>query len=180
MRVVTIARKPIAASGVVQGCVQHQTGALNIGPCRVSYRSEDDRTESVGQGQFEAQRGIGSNFPHYKAKWGAWSSNPRGRWPANLMLVHIDGCKIVGTRKVPTGTAHRAKSGGNNIFSEQRKPAMADMTYGEGGFEEIPDWRCAEGCPVAELDAQSGGGSRFFKQFRDVPRGSGSGGLGSV
>jgi hypothetical protein len=156
MRVVTIARKPIAAAGVVLGCVTHQTGALNIGPCRVAYLSPSDRTESVGHGQFETERGVGNAFPHHKEKWGEWISNPGGRWPANLMLVHASACELVGTRQVSTGTAHRAQSGGKNIFSDQKKPKLSNMSYGEDGVEVVPDWRCVEGCPVAELDRQSG------------------------
>jgi hypothetical protein len=156
MRVVTIARKPTAATGVVQSCLEHQTGALNIGPCRVAYVSDGDRTESVGRGEFGTEKGVGSAFPHHKEKWGAWISNPGGRWPANVMLQHAAACEVVGTRSVPTGTAHRDRSGGHNIFSEQRKPAMENMSYGEGGVEVIPDWRCAEDCPVAAMDRQSG------------------------
>jgi hypothetical protein len=35
------------------------------------------------------------------------------------------------------------------------------------GKETISDWACVEGCPVQELDEQdSGGASRFFKQFK--------------
>jgi hypothetical protein len=71
--------------------------------------------------------------------------------------MHLDACEIVGSRKVKTGTAHREQGGGNTIFSDTKKKPLPDMTYAdEDGMETVPDWRCAEGCPVAELDAQSG------------------------
>ena len=79
------------------------------------------------------------------------------RWPANVLLVHCSSCKIVGERKVPTGTAHRENSGGRTIFSETEKKTMPNMTYAdEGGMETIPEWDCEPGCAVAQLDRQSG------------------------
>jgi len=79
------------------------------------------------------------------------------RWPPNVMLTHRDGCKIVGERKVPTGTAHRENSGGRTIFSETEKKTMPNMTYAdEDGMGTIPDWECEPECPVASLDRQSG------------------------
>jgi hypothetical protein len=124
MRIVTVARKPLAAEGVARNCLEHATGALNIDACRVASGAA---TPSVG------------------------------RWPANVVLMHLDACEIVGSRKVKTGTAHREQGGGNTIFSDTKKKPLPDMTYAdEDGMETVPDWRCAEGCPVAELDAQSG------------------------
>jgi DNA modification methylase len=52
---------------------------------------------------------------------------PAGRWPANVALSHLPECERVGTR------------------------------HGDpDGTEQVEAWRCAEGCPVAELDRQSG------------------------
>jgi len=86
------------------------------------------------------------------------------RWPSNMLLMHKANCEIVGERKVPTGTAHREKSGGKTIFSETEKKTMPNMTYAdEDGMETIPAWECEDGCPVAYMD--TGGASRFFKQF---------------
>lgn len=92
------------------------------------------------------------------------------RWPANLILIHKDGCEIVGERKVSTGTAHREKSGGRTVFSETEKKTMPNMTYADGdGMETVPDWKCEAGCPVADLDKRqhgdAGAASRFFKQL---------------
>jgi DNA modification methylase len=55
-----------------------------------------------------------------------------GRWPANVVLSHAPDCESVDIRKV--------------------QAARGD----EDGTETIETWECAEGCPVAELDAQSG------------------------
>jgi len=83
-------------------------------------------------------------------------ASPNRRYPANLIFQHEPTCEVVGTREVRTGEAVRERSGGKTIFSETAKPPMENMTYGEGGKEAIPDWRCEEGCPVPDLDAQSG------------------------
>jgi len=52
--------------------------------------------------------------------------NAAGRFPANLVLVHSPSCAVVGTRKASDGS------------------------------EEIEEWACSVGCPIAEMDAQSG------------------------
>lgn len=89
-----------------------------------------------------------------------------GRWPSNVVLVHRPGCRVVGMRKVATGTAHRKKSGGRTIFSETEKPPMENMSYaGADGKETVPDWRCVPECPVRRVDGDTEGASRFFKGF---------------
>jgi len=61
---------------------------------------------------------------------------PTGRWPANFILFH-HACEL--------------------------KKRAKDQHRGE---ETLENWACVEGCPVKELDQQSGGASRFFKQFK--------------
>lgn len=171
MRVVTIARKPLASDGVVKNCLEYDTAALNIDRCRIRYRSEADKTLTVGDGAFQPEPGVGASFPHHKENWGEWHVNHDGRWPANIMLRHTEDCREIGTRWVRSGTAHR-EHGGNTIFSETKKPALPNMTYASAdGTEAIPEWECSASCPVRRVDQQSGsskelgGASRFFRQF---------------
>jgi len=157
MRVVTVARKPCQSGSTTANVVEHEAGALNIAASRIAYQSEADKTPTVGKGAFASEEGIGAEFPHHKKGWGQWQVNHGGRWPPNVMLVHRLGCRVVGTRKVATGTAHRKNSGGRTIFSEGEKPPMEDMSYaGADGKETVPNWECEAGCPVAELDRESG------------------------
>lgn len=157
MRIVTVARKPCAASSTTENVVEHQAGALNIDASRVSYVSREDRREEtrgvhVG-GAYEHP--AGSSFK--KAHNPVAPAHEDGRWPTNVLLVHRPGCKIVGERKVPTGTAVRHRGGGKTIFSETDKPPLEDMSYADvDGNETIPQWACEESCPVADLDRQSG------------------------
>mgnify|MGYP001000701609 FL=1 len=98
---------------------------------------------------------------------------PSGRWPANLVLSHAEGCVCVGTKRVKATSIHgddvavrrsgvHAEAGGHQtIGREQPVSGYADAD----GKESVADWRCVEGCPVAELDRHSGGASRFFNTF---------------
>ena len=127
MRVVTLVRKPIGSSSIGVCCAGHGAGPLNIDGTRIGGGSEG----------------------------GVWPTHV-GRWPTNAIFQHQPSCEVVGKREVRTGVAVRENSGGKTIFSEAEKPPMANMSYGEGGKEAILDWRCVEGCPVPDLDIQSG------------------------
>ena len=148
MRVVTVARKPVAEGTVTANVLVHGAGALCIDRCRVG-------TEKISQHGRKAKKGTGwEDHWHNDLEGGrSWT----GRWPTNVVLAHRPGCEVVGERRVATGTAHREKSGGKTIFSETDKKPLPDMTYaGADGMEAIPDWRCEPGCPVGAMGQQSG------------------------
>jgi len=84
---------------------------------------------------------------------------PNGRWPANVLFSHLDGCCPLGPIKV-----HR------NL-----RDATANVIAGEGRFgnmagskaigtiqETLDTWACVVGCPVASLDEQSGSVTHSF------------------
>jgi hypothetical protein len=161
MRIVTVARKPCSASSTTANVVEHEAGALNIDEIRIGFQSEQDKKAAFPGGATTSRQVVGGGLgagwrEHDRGEFSA-QQHSAGRWPANVLLVHRPGCRIVGTRKVATGKAHRSKSGGRMIFSETEKPPMEDMTYADAdGKETIPDWRCEPGCPVADIDRQSG------------------------
>jgi len=94
--------------------------------------------------------------------------HPGGRWPANVLLSHVDGpngCELVGTKRVKgsgTGAVKRTSGAGTqgNALGVESRPAGTEMhSYSDpDGTEEMPDWRCVDGCPVRALDEQSGPG----------------------
>lgn len=155
MRVITVARKPMSTSAA-ECAVEWGTSAMHIDGCRVQYQSQADRREET--------RGVhvGGAYEHVggpafkKAVNPVAAAHDLGRWPPNVIFQHHATCEIVGEREVRTGVAVRENSGGKTIFSETYKPPMENMTYGARGKEAIPDWACAEGCPVPDLDTQSG------------------------
>lgn len=145
-----LARKPSAASTVAANVLAHGTGALNIDACRVGLAGiEEHRTAASGAIGTETGIYNSSSDPHNQKQLEreAAGLNPRyepaGRWPANLVLSHVSpdengesGCRHVGMRQVKTGRV---------------------VTFGDaGGTETVGAWECVLGCPVAELDRQSG------------------------
>jgi hypothetical protein len=85
-----------------------------------------------------------------------------GRWPANLVLQHLDGCRQEGFKRV-VGSSCRAEHVGlgreglhtNGIYGA-KVSKITQAHVDPDGTETVAAWACAEGCPVAALDAQSG------------------------
>lgn len=143
---VVVARKPLAGT-VAANVLAHGTGALNIDGCRVGNEVRHnpacrtpDGTPSLGGGPTATE-----------------GTTATGRWPANFLLTHAAGCRQVGT----TTDAFSVVSGLRDYPQNSNFGARAQV---EQTAQEVtvPVWSCAPGCPVAELDAQSEGASRFF------------------
>ena len=123
--IITLLRKPLDGT-VAENTLKHGCGAINIDATMVSFEEKENVNFEARQRQQTASykesgwsghvAQVGSDIQMYKEK---------GRWPANFILTHKEGCELK---------------------------------------ETISDWACVEGCPVQELD--SGGASRFFKQFK--------------
>ena len=87
-----------------------------------------------------------------------------GRYPPNLVTSHADGCVCEGTRRVVAtsihgeSTATRGESvhaaGGGALNAGRVQPVRGHAD--PDGMESVEAWRCVEGCPVLELDRQSG------------------------
>ena len=87
-----------------------------------------------------------------------------GRYPPNLLLSHAAGCVCEGTRRVTATSIHGEASavrgesvhaaGGGALNAGRVQPVRG---YADpDGMESVEAWRCVDGCPVAELDRQSG------------------------
>lgn len=153
MIVVTVARKPCTESTVAANVLRHQCGALGIDGTRVGYEAGEvdftriQRQQSLGDGSvngaFGATALIGKEIATYK---------PGGRWPSNTILSHLPECRKVGTKTEPGFAINR--------FTDGMKP------FGEGAGHayvsevtpdiSVPVWECGAGCPVVDLDGQSG------------------------
>jgi site-specific DNA-methyltransferase (adenine-specific) len=145
--VVTVARKPLAEGSVASNTLVHGCGAVNVDGTRVASAK-------------------GNPSVHL------------GRWPANLILGHLDGCRLVGSRRVKStgpgigGGFKDVKYSGQVGIGSYTRPSFAGFAD-EDGNETVDAWECSPGCPVANLDAQSGiqksgvavqrhGGGQFF------------------
>ena len=150
---IVVARKPL--SGTVAGNVlAYGTGALNIDGTRVGYQSEADKMSS---GTFRpayddpAKTYDGTTGT---VKFGGTAMRAdrakaeMGRWPANLVFTHAADCEQVGATDDTFGGGANATSG--FVDGYESGDGFAGKTI------KVPVWRCADGCPVAELDGQSG------------------------
>ena len=165
MKVIHLLRKPCSEGTVAANVLRWGTGALNIDASRVAFTSEADAQESKTKNQhadFDSAPITGN------VAYGDYSMllprnyNPPGRWPANLVLQHLDGCRCEGTKRVRGSGARESSIGKgregnhtNGIYGA--KASKVTTAYvDEDGTEAVAAWACAPGCPVAALDAQSG------------------------
>lgn len=77
-----------------------------------------------------------------------------GRWPPNLILQHKATCKRDGVKQVKGG--HLDSVCSNSGLGFGPKPMKRQGSADKNGTEAADAWECAPGCPVAEIDIQSG------------------------
>jgi DNA modification methylase len=135
---ITLARKPLIGT-VAANVLEHGTGGLNIGACRVAH-SEDCRMMAPSQANIdnpsEKHRQAGRREAVLELK-------PEGRWPANF--IH-DGSKEV--------LALLPEVGGGK-FAERTTPANRADTY--SGFDG-----CSGKVNAPNAYGDSGSAARFF------------------
>lgn len=167
MKVLTLARKPLPkGDSILKTLLAIGVGALNIDASRVKGALEI----KVPQSDPTKREGVvGSNLGFTSASTEKFQNaqresiertNTLGRWPANLILMHLKGCQCSGNAQVGSGERRAAKPGaqpfcvkrGWNSHNMTRDGATAPESY---GTETVAVWECAPGCPVAELANQS-------------------------
>lgn len=144
---------------VVEQVLSTGTGAINIDACRVPTG------ESLNGGAYAKEGADRDTYEvwRYKRLGGAGEfQQPNGRWPANLILMHAAGCKVLDPRKVRGGhdtTGVWGKSGSDHTYgggwvrdARRRRNGYTD----EDGTETVAHWDCVDGCPAKALDKQSG------------------------
>jgi site-specific DNA-methyltransferase (adenine-specific) len=131
---IVLARKPLSESSVAANVQKWGTGALNIGACRIDYRSAADQQGAKPGGKATAKSGaLAGGTQHDGARSEFTADNTKGRWPANSLFSHSPECAEA----------------------------------------------CAPGCPVAELDAQSGNRKSGKMGPQHTDRGKAAGRLGA-
>lgn len=157
---IVVARKPFI--GTVAANVQaHGTGALNIDGCRVGTEMRVNPPAGNKPGTTALNMGV------YGMPDDAAPTVAIGRWPPNILLSHTPECIRVGTKRVKTATNNGSVSRpGVNVYGDYAGNRPAFDYADADGMETVESWECAEDCPVAEMDRQGGGASRFFPVFR--------------
>jgi len=154
-----VARKPLEGT-VAENALKYGTGSLNIDGTRIGTET---RTNSSRPGQGNRKvLGPGEGGGGFIGGTSTETHN-HGRWPANVILQHAVGCRRAGTKKVPSqNPQYKGKGKGKGVagvygeFTSGR-PADVGIGYADAdGLESVDAWECAPGCPVADLDEQSG------------------------
>ena len=158
---IIMARKPLAGT-LASNALAHGCGGLNIDGCRVEHASaEDPAAHQSGVAATKAKGGT------RKGSWcnpndlsGASDVSTRGRWPANVILQHLDGCRCDGIKKVRTQWGQPTETGNpknRSVYNGGWRAEDKPVGYADAdGKESIANWICEPGCPVAGLDEQSG------------------------
>lgn len=147
---IVVARKPLGGT-VAANVLEHGVGALNIDACRIEHVTVAGGNLAENPHLRESIRNTGSAF----GGDGDGVQNPDGRWPANVMLSHSEGCKLVGTRAIKgqSPLTRDAKSDRSGVIGF----ADGGVHYGDAdGVETVEAWECVEDCPVRLLDEQTG------------------------
>jgi hypothetical protein len=157
MRVVHVLRKPLSEGTVAANTTKHGVGGLNIGASRIGSDAGWSYPNGAGGNGFHG--GVGRPADGSRVEPVV---SRGGRWPANLILQHLEGCRCEGTKKVkPPNGSGRAGAGASGfqtsyVGGESKDTGFTGGSVGEDGKETIAVWVCVEGCPVRTLDEQSG------------------------
>ena len=152
-----LARKPLEGT-YAENALKWGTGGIAIDACRIGYASEGDQAAAAQRACHDqnAGRTAYGDFNNGAASLpGYFEKQALGRWPANLMLSHADGCERTGSstsiRSVPRGVSVRNNK--NAIYG----PGLGGRPEKVEEVEEVEEvFSCVSGCPVKLLDEQSG------------------------
>jgi len=159
MKTITLARKPFDGT-VAHNMLTHGCGGLNINTCRITL---EPNSRLIKGGSYSGNR-TGSNASSMfnggngKVEY----TPPPGRWPANLILQHLEGCRRDGVKKVkPSNGSGRAGAGASGfqtsyVGGDSKATGFTGGSVEEDGKETVANWICEDGCPVKALDEQSG------------------------
>jgi DNA modification methylase len=150
-------RKP-AGQATTRTVLENGVGALNVGECRIG------NTPRINQPAGNVAQDLGGQGNSLQMSINGMPADAAptvtvGRWPANVILSHAQGCKLVGTKQVKGSLATSGGDPEGHGKYAGRFPRGDGRLVGYGdadGLEEVEEWECAPNCPVSLLDQQSG------------------------
>ncbi|MBQ73357.1 MAG: hypothetical protein CMJ67_10680 [Planctomycetaceae bacterium] len=164
MRIFHVLRKPLSEGTVAANTLKHGTGGLNIDVSRITSDGSHIVTGVVRRGKdnlMADRTGIGDGPGMYAAGSSYVPSDAQklGRWPANVILQHLDGCRCDGdwicepgcpvARLDADSLAGGMHSAGSSR-SAKREAGKTGMFPMDGDGHRFGD---------------TGGASRFYKQI---------------
>jgi hypothetical protein len=162
---IVLARKPLSESSVARNVLEHGVGALNIDASRIGTTDTIEQSgETVTMGRETIAEGYDrpgrTMYRTDKPKERSGPANASGRWPANLILSHHEGCVPIGTRRVKGiggGDQTKGPYTSETTWNTSSTPASNRNGYADpDGYETIEGYECQPDCPIFLLDEQSG------------------------
>lgn len=154
MRIIHVLRKPLSEGTVAANTLKHGTGGLNIDASRVGVEERTYKGSGVSQMRYTDGR---AGLTDGRGRDMEFSVS--GRWPANVILQHLDGCRCDGVKKVryhnPDNKTVVGGASTGECYGDYGKRSLVGHAD-EDGKETVANWVCEPGCPVARLDEQSG------------------------
>ena len=151
MKIIHVARKPLAETSVALNCTKVGAGALNISASRVST---SDNLNGGAYAQDGSERWDGAENWRFKREGGAGEFvQPTGRWPSNLILQHLPECADECAPGCPVPDLDES--------SGERKTTWVSSDHANNRSGEFLG---AMGHPGEQGYNDTGGASRFFKQ----------------
>lgn len=147
---ILVFRKPLEGT-VVDNVLEHGTGALNIDGARVGGKPRTTHKAGNFPNPHSRETAVYGQF-----KVGVEADTPTGRWPANVILTHSEGCKVTGSKKVDAPVINQFDDGMKPFGDGAGHAYTSEQTGDENGQESVDVYECVEGCPVKILDEQSG------------------------
>ncbi len=161
MRVIHVLRKPLSEKTVAANTLKHGCGGLNIDASRIGsgHHLPAGRVTSK---RLAGDGGLGAGAGREGPREVFTPHSVSGRWPANVILQHLDGCRCDGVKRVkPSNGSGRAGAGSSGfrtsyVGGDAKGAGFTGGSVKDDGKESVANWICEPGCPVARLDEQSG------------------------
>jgi hypothetical protein len=164
-------RNTLDAPTVAENTLKFAAGGINIEACRVSWGDEKPTQEEWNRlgagGTGESTTAFLQHTAIRKYYAEGLIPVPTGRWPTNLVVVHGEGCRIVGVKQVSSRTCEYPDidEGRADTSTWRFRPTEATARgYGTDGVEDVPLWSCCDSCPIPAMDGDDSR-ARFFPQF---------------
>ncbi len=154
---IIVAQKPIEGT-YANNAEKWNVAGLNVDGGRVGTGDNLNGGAYTGNGRKNRFfKGLDDTGEEYK--------RPKGRFPANLILSHSEGCVLRGVKKIkghlgypngPGGGQYKSMEMIGGHHSEVFKNSPVDSYANPDGYETTEDWDCEPDCAVRLLDEGSG------------------------
>jgi DNA modification methylase len=149
-------RKPISERNVALNVLKWGTGAINVGAAKIKHGADVDLSAMQRCQTKQGGHTVTLNIPGHEQP----TYDPAGRWPSHLLFSHHPDCRQVGVKRVQSSSGWRDTDLGMDVHGRTYNLAKTPRTgrhYADAdGLKTVQNWQCVEGCPILELDAQSG------------------------